>query len=321
MREMANKMKVATQMGNQGSAADGLRLAVQEIQAGVIGKVTEAHVWTDRPGPHWLQAPDLTARPMEAEVPKYVHWDEFIGPAPMRPYALSPINTKREKKPTPAYHPFMWRGWWDFGTGALGDMACHTANMAFRALKLGYPTSIVAESGELNKETYPAWAKITFEFPKRGDMPPVKFVWYEGSKDGKKLFPPEALAHGEKFSNSGSLLVGDKGVLFSPNDYGMQWMLLPKKNFDGYKKPELKGPSNNKDDLGQKQEWIAAIKGGPAAYSNFDFAAMLTETILLGNVAVKVGKKLEWDGPNLRVTNAPEAEALIKTEYRKGWSL
>ena len=308
MHLASEKMKVVTQMGNQGSAADGLRLAVQEIQAGVIGKVAEVHVWTNRPAQYWKQSPDIVSRPKEMPVPKTLHWEEWLGSAPERPY-------------NPQYHPMQWRGFWDFGTGALGDMGCHTANMAFRALKLHHPTSIVAESGPLNDETYPAWAKITYEFPARGDMPAVKLFWYEGKRDGQKLLPPKELSHGEKFTDSGSLLVGEKGVLYSPSDYGNHWSLLPKKDFDGYKKPALKGPSNNKDDLGQKIEWIEGIKGGPAPYSNFAFAALLTETILLGNVAVKLGKKLEWDGPNLRVTNVPEAEHLIKTEYRKGWSL
>ena len=310
MKETAAQMKVVTQMGNQGSAADGLRLAVQEIQDGVLGKVTEAHVWTNRPAQYWKQAPDIVARPKGTpEVPAYLHWEEWIGPAPERPYH-------------PAYHPGTWRGFWDFGTGALGDMGCHTANLVFRALKLGHPTSIVAESGELNPETYPAWAKITYEFPARGDMPPVKLIWYEGANKGQKLLPPAELGHGEKFPDSGSLVVGEKGVLFSPSDYGSHWTLLPKKNFDGYKKPALKGPSNNKDDLGMKMEWVAGIKGGPAPYSNFEFASMITEMLMLGNVAVKLGKKLDWDGPNLKVTNVKEAEALIKAAtYRKGWTL
>jgi predicted dehydrogenase len=311
MREIARNCRVATQMGNQGTAEDGLRTAVEIIQAGGIGPVREAHVWTNRPV--WPQAPGLTKRPKAEECPSYVHWDLFLGPAPERPYS-------------PAYHPFKWRGFWDFGTGALGDMACHTANMAFMALKLGYPTSIVAESGELNDETYPAWARITFEFPARDKMPPVKFFWYEGKRDGKKVLPPEnllsqVLKQGESLADSGSLLVGDKGILFSPNDYGAQFKLLPAEAFVDFKKPEPTLPRNGRGDDGMKAEWVKAIKGGPPAMSNFDYAAMLTETILLGNVAIRVGKKLEWDGPNLRVTNCPEAEKFIKREYRKGWTL
>jgi predicted dehydrogenase len=311
LREAARKYGVCTQMGNQGSAENGLREAVEVIQAGAIGPVTEAHVWTNRP--IWPQAPTITARPKrEDPVPEYLHWDEWLGPAPYRPY----VGNR-------TYHDFAWRGWWDFGTGALGDMACHTANMAFRALKLAYPSSVVAENGPINPETYPAWATITFQFPARGEMPPVKFVWYEGKRDGKKNLPPKELLHGENPPGSGSLLVGAKGTLYSPNDYGAEYRLLPKEQFKDYKKPEPRLPRNGRGDLGMKQEWARAIKENKPeiAYSNFDFAAMLTETILLGNVAMRAGKKLEWDGPNLKFTNAPEADKLLRMEYRSGWTL
>jgi predicted dehydrogenase len=307
MRETARKYKVATQMGNQGTASDGLRRAVEILRAGVIGPVREVHVWTNRP--IWPQAPQVTSRPTETPpVPKNVHWDLFLGPAPERPYS-------------PAYHPFKWRGWWDFGTGALGDMACHTANMAFMALKLHYPTSVEAESGEINPETYPAWARITYHFPKRDDMPPVKFVWYEGKKDNKRVLPPAELIKGQQFSDSGSLLVGDKGVLFSPNDYGEEYKLLPEKNFEDFKEPERSLPRNGRGDDGMKEEWVRAIKGGPPAMSNFDYAGVLTETILLGNVAMRAGKKIEWDGDKLRVTNDKKANEYVNPPYRKGWKL
>jgi len=310
MRDTAKKMGVVTQMGNQGSASDGLRRAVEVIQSGAIGKVTEAHVWTDRPREYWDQAPKITSRPKGSDkVPDHLSWDLWLGTAPERPFVSG------------VYHQMKWRGFYDFGTGALGDMACHTANMAFRALNLGHPTSIEAESGEVNHETFPAWSKITFQFPARGDMPPVKFVWYEGSKDGKKMLPPQELAKGKKYSGSGSLLIGDKGTLFSPNDYGEEYSLLPEKDFEGYKAPEKKLPRNGKGDDGMKAEWVDAIVNNKVVpYSNFDFAAMLTETILLGNVAVRVGKKIEWDGPNLKVTNVKEANDLLKVEYRKGWT-
>jgi predicted dehydrogenase len=307
MRETARKYKVATQMGNQGTASDGLRRAVEIIRAGVIGPVREVHVWTNRP--IWPQSPKVTARPKDTPaIPKEVHWDLFLGPSPERPYH-------------PCYHPFAWRGWWDFGTGALGDMACHTANMAFMALKLGYPTSVEAESGEINPETYPAWARITYNFPARGDMPAVKFVWYEGKKDNQRILPPAELIKGQKFSDSGSLLVGDKGVLFSPNDYGEQYKLLPEKDFAEYKGPEPTLPRNGGGDEGMKREWVRAIKGGPPAVSNFDYAGILTETILLGNVAMKVGKKIEWNGDKLRITNNKQANDFINPPYRKGWTL
>lgn len=318
LREAAAKYKVATQMGNQGSAENGLRRAVEIIQAGAIGPVREVHVWTNRP--IWPQAPDVVARPKyTSEVPSYLHWDEFLGPAPERPFVDKYQDGPAKGKSV--YHTFAWRGWWDFGTGALGDMACHTANMAFRALKLGYPTSIEAEAGDVNPETCPSFATIRFEFPARGDMPPVKFVWYEGKINGKKNLPTAELLQGENPPGSGSLLVGDKGTLYSPNDYGAAYVLLPKKEFEGFQGPPETLPRNGKGDSGMKAEWVAAMRGGPAAYSNFDYAGMLTETILLGNVAIRVGKKLEWDGPNMKVTSSSDAEQYIKPEYRKGWSL
>jgi predicted dehydrogenase len=281
------------------------------IRGGIIGPVHEVHVWTDRPGHYWSQAPKITSRPKDTPpIPKFVHWDLFLGPSPYRPYH-------------PDYHPFKWRGWWDFGTGALGDMACHTANLAFMALKLGSPTSVVAESGPVNPETYPAWARITFEFPARGDMPPVKFVWYEGQKDGQRVHPPAELTRGEKVPGSGSLMVGEKGILYSPNDYGEQYKFLNRTGGTEEKNIPRTLPRNGKGDEGMKVEWIRAIKEGKPgiALSNFDYAATLTEAILLGNVAVRAGRKLEWDGPGMRITNAPEANRFLQMEYRKGWTL
>lgn len=329
MREIAKQMGVATQMGNQGSAASGLRRAVELIGSGIIGPVTEAHVWTNRP--IWPQAPGIMARPPEAPVPSHVHWDEFIGPAPFRPYAASGSGQGRRRG---AYHDFNWRGWWDFGTGALGDMACHTANMAFRALKLGYPTSVVADATDVNPETYPGSAKVTLQFPARDNMPPVTFTWYEGKRDNKKVLPPDELVQKAisidtnpkrkgRLVDSGSILVGAKGILYSPDDYGSEFFLYPAKDHEGVNKtkPE-KLPVNNRGDSGQKAEWVEAIKGGPAAYSNFDFAAMLTETILLGNIAIRMnGQKLEWNGPELKFTNNSKANDYIHYEYRKGWTL
>ena len=341
MRLTAAKMKVATQMGNQGTAADGLRRAVEVIQGGAIGGVREAHVWTNRP--IWPQAPKVTMRPKEDPVPEYLHWEEWIGAAPMRPYSHGGNDPKKHRG---AYHDFNWRGWWDFGTGALGDMACHTANMAFMALKLGYPSTIMAESSEVNPETYVGWARITFHFPARDAMAPVKFVWYEGHKDGKTVLPSPDLVKGTRetekgysiyFKNdkwwfrhdngkpkdvsSGSFLIGEKATLFSPDDYGADSYIITEDKIEKVTGKPEKLPINNGGDSGQKKEWVAAIKGGPKALSNFDYAAMLTETILLGNVAVKVGKKLEWDGPNLTVKNVKEAAELINPPHRKGWTI
>ncbi|MGZ3414667.1 MAG: Gfo/Idh/MocA family protein, partial [Isosphaeraceae bacterium] len=164
MRATAREKGVCTQMGNQGTAEPGFRRGAEVIRAGAIGDVREVHVWTNRPFKYWKQAPDIVARPRETPgIPNHVHWYEFLGPAPDRPYH-------------PVYHPHNWRGWWDFGTGSLGDMACHTANLAFMALKLGLPTRVSAHSGEINSETYPAWATITYEIPARGGLPPVKLT-------------------------------------------------------------------------------------------------------------------------------------------------
>jgi predicted dehydrogenase len=317
LREAAKQKGVCTQMGNQGSAEGGLRRAVELVQSGILGPIHNVHVWTNRP--IWPQAPKVTARPDKADVwPESIHWDPFIAGAPMRPY----VNG--------VYHPFNWRGWRDFGTGAIGDMACHTANMAFRALKFEYPTAVSAEAGDINPETFPAWARVNIEFPARGDQPPCTLTWYEGHKDGKLVLPPEdllakVLKKDQKLADSGSIIVGEKGILFSPNDYGAEYVLLPEADFADVKnrsKPEHL-PHNGGGDQGMKNEWAEAIKAGKPeiAYSNFNIAGLLTEAFLLGNVAIKTGKKIEWDGPNMKVTNVPEANDLIKTEYRRGWEV
>lgn len=323
MAQVAREKKVATQMGNQGTSNDGLRQAVEVVQSGAIGLVTEVHVWTNRPV--WPQGATALAdhkgiqRVVGADVqkpavPKGLNWDLWLGCASMRPF-------------DPCYVPFKWRGWWDFGTGALGDMACHTANMAFMALQLGAPTSVEAVSSEVNPFTAPEWTTITFQFPARKvqtlngqtiDMPAVKLVWYDGTIGGKRNLPPAELVYGEKVPSSGSLLVGHKGVLFSPNDYGAAFVLLPKEKFEGYKAPE---PWIERSP-GHHAEWIRACKGGPAAMSNFDYAGPLTEFVLLGNVATRVGKTIEWDSDSLRATNAPEADQYIRRQqYRKGFEI
>ncbi|MFO0847250.1 MAG: Gfo/Idh/MocA family oxidoreductase [Gemmataceae bacterium] len=354
LRETAAKMKLCTQMGNQGTTEDGLRKAVEFVQAGGIGKVTEAHIWTNRPV--WSQAPEVIKRPPEKPVPAHVHWEEFIGPAPMRPYAEYPPGTPRTYGGRKgAYHDFHWRGWQDFGTGALGDMACHTANMAYMALKLGFPTSVIAESAEFadGQETYPSWAHVTIQFPERDGLAPLTWHWYEGKKpDGKYVLPaeekmPGAKKRGEndyafyfkdglwKFYNpkaknkestisSGSFLVGEKGVVFSPNDYGADVYVVTDGGVTKLTGKPEKLPSNNGGDQGQKTEWVKAIKEGKPtlALANFDYAGMLTETVLLGNIAIKLaGQKLDWDGPGLKFTNSDKATALVTKQYRKGWEL
>ncbi|MEX0724881.1 MAG: Gfo/Idh/MocA family oxidoreductase [Planctomycetaceae bacterium] len=296
MRSIAAEMKVATQMGNQGTADNGFRESVEIIQSGAIGPVKEVHVWTNRPV--WPQG---EGRPTETPpIPKHVHWDLFLGPAPERPYH-------------PIYHPFKWRGWIDFGTGALGDMACHTANMAVMALNLFDPLTVEAQSsGIVDGETFPSNSLITYEFGERGDRPPVKMVWYDGGQ-----LPPKELLYGEEMTSSGLLLIGEKGSLYTPNDYGSARVLLPKEQFVDFKSPE---PTLARSP-GHFTEWVVACTSGPPAMSNFDYAGRLTETILLGNVAMRAGKKIEWDAENMECTNAPEANQYITREYRSGFEL
>jgi predicted dehydrogenase len=325
LRTVAEQTGVCTQMGNQGSALNGLRRAVELVQAGTIGDVTEAHVWTNRPFKYWKQAPDVVKRPPTAKVPKGVAWDEWLGPAAERPYAVRDGGR-------PAYHPHDWRGYWDFGTGALGDMACHTANMAYRALRLGAPTSVKAKAGEINAETYPAWAHITYQFPARGDLPACALHWYEGERDGKRMLPAKevlakVLKDGEPPADSGSLLVGSGGLLYSPNDYGAKFRLYPLSEFAELQtvRPE-RSPAGV--DLGNdphmKAEWVAAIRAGKPGRtsSHFGIAGRLTETMLLGNIAVRfAGTDLAWDAAGLKFPEVTEANQFVRGEYRKGWEL
>ncbi len=304
MAKVAREKKLATQMGNQGTSGKGLRRTVECIQAGTIGDAKEVHIWTNRPV--WPQSPNIKARPKDEPVPEHINWDVWLGPAPERPYSSK-------------YHPFKWRGWWDFGTGALGDMACHTANVVYMALKLTAPTHIEAESEEPNPETYPAWAHVTYKFPRPGGGEPIMVHWYEGKKpSGERVLPNKELYQGEKISDSGSMIIGAKGTMYSPNDYGESVTWLPKKDFEGFKEPAPTLPRSP----GHHPEWHAAIKGTGKSMSNFpDYAGPLTEFVLLGNVAIKLGKKLEWSAEKLEVTNCPDAAKLIKRDYRPGFGV
>jgi predicted dehydrogenase len=328
MRETARQKGVCTQMGNQGTADSGFRGAVELVRSGALGEVKEVHVWTNRPFNYWKQAPDIVARSQESvPIPSHVHWDLFLGTAPERPY-------------NPVYHPHNWRGWWDFGTGALGDMACHTTNLPFMALQLGLPVRVSAKSGEINPETYPAWATITYEFPARGNLPPVKLTWYEGAKDGKRNLPPSSIFpdRGLAPSDSGSVIVGSRYRMYSPNDYGAKQVVWPKEGYVELKAPEQTLPRHERGrdiDANQKREWVTAIRAGkPAmALSNFDYAATLTESMLLGNIATRSGKaiegtkKPEWAGaidynPETgEITNNSEASRYLKSYFRKGWEI
>ncbi|MEX0701127.1 MAG: Gfo/Idh/MocA family oxidoreductase [Planctomycetales bacterium] len=296
MRELAAKKGVATQMGNQFSADSTLREGVEVLRSGAIGKVKELHVWTNRP--IWPQG---TGRPTDKPpVPSHIHWDLFLGSAPERPYS-------------DVYLPFKWRGWLDFGTGALGDMACHTMNLPVWALELFDPVSVAAESsGIVENETWPKWSVIKYEFPARGDHPACPMTWYDG---GKK--PDQALLQGARMADSGALMVGETGSLYAPGDYAERYILLPSEKFAGYKKPAPTLPRSP----GHFREFGIACRGGEKAMSNFDFAGRLAETALLGNVALRAGQKIEWDAKNLKVTNLPEANRLLTREYRAGFGL
>lgn len=349
LRNLAQETGVVTQMGNQGSAADGLRRAIECVQAGVIGQVREVYVWTNRPV--WPQG---IGRPEGSDpVPESLNWDIWLGPAPVRPYKKG------------VYHPFNWRGWLDFGTGALGDMACHTVNMPFRALGLGNPTEIEAEAfGGMNTETYPIGSKIRFQFPARKmeiaavhrtffhrhdtvELPPVTLWWHDGGKpladnpskhDGSNKPPRDLMTDIEallgEIPGSGCLLVGDKGKVFSPDDYGEQFFI--KLNDEGkylhYKKHEAaiavretlpRNPFKGSNDQRQHLEWIAAIKAGKPdmCYSRFAIGAQLTEIMLLGCVALRASQKINWDGPAMRATNCPEAAQFVRRDDRAGWKL
>jgi predicted dehydrogenase len=310
MRETAREKKVCTQMGNQGTANPGFRRGVELVRAGALGEVREVHIWTNRPFKYWKQAPDIVARPTETPpVPAHLHWDLFLGPAPERPYH-------------PVYHPHDWRGWWDFGTGSLGDMACHTANLTFMALRLGLPVRVSAQNGEINPETYPAWATITYEFPARGSLPPVKLTWYEGAKNGQRNLPPESLFHqGVKPSDSGSLLIGSEGQMYSPNDYGAEQVLWPEAKFKGTLLPRI-GRERDDDD-NQKREWVQAIRAGKPeiALSHFDYASNMTESMLLGNIAVRSGEAIDYNPESGQITNSSSAARYLKPYFRKGWEI
>ena len=312
LTEAARKYKVVTQMGNQGHSGDGVRLMCEWIWDGAIGPVREVHTWTNRPS--WPQG---IGRPTDTPpVPASLDWDLWLGPVAYRPY-------------NPKYLPGVWRGWLDFGSGALGDMACHIMDPVFTALKLGYPTSIEASVGGQvpqmggqwdNKETFPNASIVRYQFPARGDMPPVKLVWYDGG-----LMPerPEELEEGLRLADvdGGALFVGDKGKAMC-GCYGGSPQLIPMQRMKDYKRPPKSLPRIKNGISGHEQNWIEACKGITQASTSFDYAGPFTESVLLGTVAVRnPQKKLLWDGQSMRFTNSPEATAMLQIPYRQGWTL
>jgi predicted dehydrogenase len=298
----AREQKVATQMGIQGHSGEGIRLLCEWIWDGAIGPVREVHTWTDRPGNWWPQG---IPRPKDTPPPPpTLDWDLWLGPAPYRPYH-------------PAYVPFKWRGWWDFGTGPVGDMGIHNCSPIFWALKLGYPTSVEVLSQEGNNdETGPVKSIVRYEFPARGDMPPITLTWYDG---GNMPPRPEDLEPDRQLGDNdgGSLLIGDKGKILAPGWCAESPRLIPESKMKEYKLPPKTIPRSP----GHHQEWINACKGGKPPTANFDFSGPLTEVLLLGNIAIRTGEKLLWDGPNMKITNVPEANNYVRRRYRKGWTL
>lgn len=319
LTEAARKKGVATQMGNQGHCGDGVRELCEMIWAGAIGDVREVHSWSDRP--IWPQG---LGRPAGKDpVPAILDWDVWIGPAPMRPFVAKWPESQApgyKRGGGAIYHPFGWRGFWDFGCGALGDMGCHIMDPAVWALKLKAPTSVEpVEIEGVSDDMAPSAAVLRYQFPSRDGLPPVTYFWYDGKKQPAK--PKEMEAAG--LQGNGTLFIGSKGKLVC-EAYGGNPTLLPESRMKDYVKPPQSIPripdtvnESNKSYF----DWIRACKGGPEASSNFNVSGPFTETVLLGNLALRLNKKIEWDAKNMRAKNAPEAAPMIRREYREGWSI
>jgi predicted dehydrogenase len=305
LRDAARKTKVITSMGNQGTCLDGFRTAAECVRAGVIGDVHEVHVWTDRPVKYWAQGID---RPSHVDaIPATFRWDLWQGPAAWRPYAAG-----RKDGEFKGYAPFHWRGWWDYGTGSLGDMACHVANLPFFALELDAPTKVEAEASDFHEETAPKTSKITYHFPARGKRGPVKMVWYDGGN-----LPPAELIPGIKWRAGGFLLVGSKGILYSPTDYGETFDIYQDGQKVAYTAPTPWLPRSP----GSQEEWLQGILNDQQPMANFEYAAPFTEAMLLGNLALRSRQTIEWDSARLRVVNSAEAQRYVDKEYRRGFEL
>jgi predicted dehydrogenase len=307
LAKAAQDAKVVTQMGNQGMAFEGNRLINEWLWDGAIGPVREAHVWSDRPthrGKMPLWWPQGIERPKDTPpIPDTLDWDLWLGPAPFRPYH-------------PAYVPFRWRGWWDFGTGGLGDMGIHNLAPVFSALKLGAPETVQASSTPIFPETVPVAAVVHYQFPARADMPPLKLHWYDGGLLPER--PAELEENRELDHEDGILLIGDKGKMLVTGWGGKQPRLLPASLDQDYKRPPQTLPRS----IGHYTEWVQACKTGSPTRSNFGFSGPLTEAVLLGSVCIRNGgEKLVWDAENLKITNDPDANNYLHYEYRKGWSL
>jgi len=316
----ARKYKVATQMGNQGHCNDSIRKLCEMIWSGVIGPIREVHCWTDRP--YWYQG--LT-RPRQTDpVPDTLDWDLWVGPAAMRPYVnlwpasiyTGTLQSKYAHMHPHVYHDYGWRGWWDFGCGSLGDMGCHIMDAPNWALSLGAPVSVeLVAASRLTLEMAPYWSIVRYEFPDRGNLPACTLTWYEGGKQPE--LPPEMA--GKKWDDNGTLFIGDKGKIVC-GALSETPHLLPESLMADYQFPAPTIPRVPGNDA--YQDFIRACKGGPPASSNFDVSGPLTETVLLGNLAMRLpGRKLQWDAATLTVTDTPEAAPFIQAQYRAGWEI
>jgi len=301
LAEAVKGTKIVSQMGNQGHAGEGARLVCEWIADGAIGQVFEVHCWTNRP--IWPQGVNAPAE--IPSVPSTLDWDVWLGPAPFRPYH-------------PAYHPFKWRGLWDFGTGALGDMGAHIMDQPFWALDLGSPTSVVASSTPYTKDYAPQAEVVTYEFPAKGSRGPVTMTWWDGG-----LMPPRPpeLEQGRMVGDDGGgcFFRGDKGLLMC-GTYGENPRIVPETKMQEYTRPAKTIPRSK----GIREEWIEAIKKGTKSTTDFSYSGPLTEAMLLANVAVRLADKnvkLLWDGAKMEFTNLPEANELLHFNYRPGWSL
>ena len=309
LTKLASNTGVVTQMGNQAHAGEPIRRAVELVRAGIIGNVTEAHVLTNRP--IWPQG--MKKRSTKISVPKNLDWDRWLGPAPFREYGKG-------------YVPFAWRGWWDFGTGALGDMACHIMDMPWWSLELGSPTSVTARHGGNTHESAPNWSVIDYKFGYRGNRPPVKLIWYDGKKNGVQNAPSleitggvDMIKKGKGRGGFGSLLVGDKGRMFF-NRFN-EWMVTGRAD-DEVRQIETQTQKTIPRTKDNYTEWVDAVTGkGHPPLSRFEIAGPFTEMVLLGNLAIRAGEKVLWDTKKLRSLNSDKANSFVRGEYRKGWKL
>ncbi len=306
LAKTAKETGVTTQMGIQGHSGEGIRLICEWIWNGAIGEVREVDAWCSLsyyPFGHTWWSSKWSRRPKERPpVPPTLDWDLWIGPAPERPYH-------------PAYHPGVWRCWWDFGCGMMGDRGAHTLDTVFWALKLGAPRSVEATSLDLNPDTHPVASIVIYRFPARGDLPPVKLTWYDGLRPPR----PIELEDGRRLGNveGGALFKGSRGKLMA-GVYGEGARLIPESRMKEYKQPPKTIPRVKGS---HEQDWVRACKGGRPAGADFEYSGLLTEVCLLGNVARRVDARIEWDADNMKVTNLPEADKYIRTKYRQGWSL